>query len=96
MKECYTFRLFRGVLGLLEGSQKEMNRDEPRRVSYGAVLGMIKCPMGRSWSRPQRTVRRCCREKNRKLRSVVRRKEEFFLEAVKMMDIGSGSSHGGL
>lgn len=42
MKECDTFRSFQGVLGLLEDSQKEMNRDEPRRVCYGAVLGMIK------------------------------------------------------
>lgn len=42
MKECDNFRSFQGVLGLLEDSQKEMNRDEPRRVCYGAVLGMIK------------------------------------------------------
>lgn len=60
-----------------------MNKDEPSQVSYGAVLRMIKWLMGKSCSRPQRTVRRCCREINRKLGNVARRKEEFLLEAVK-------------
>lgn len=73
MKECHTLR---GILGLLEDSQ-EINRDKTRRVDCVTVLRMIKLVTAPGDSKDE------CREKNRKLVIMVRRKEEFLMKAVK-------------